>query len=622
MKASAVLSSILLFVTSAFIQAQNFTWMKGSSVINQPGIYGTAGTPAPANTPGARSGAACWQDNSGNFWLFGGDGYDYLANNGLLSDLWKYNPVTNQWTFVKGNDIIAQVAVYGTQGVAANANKPGGRTNAMTWTDVSGNLWLFGGFGYDGVSSLGYMSDLWKYNITTNQWTWVAGSNSGNLQGSYGTIGVPSATTYPGSRIQGASWSDNNGFLYLFGGFGTGPNNIYASMNDLWRYDIAQNMWTWLKGSSAVNQFGIYGNKSQPSPANTPGARYAAAFSKDSNGNFWLCGGNGYDSGTPLLTLQNDLWKYNVTTNEWTWVSGSSTNFQNGLYGTQGVASSTNVPGSRQDALCWADGVGNFWMMGGKGFSASGQNIGQLNDVWKYDIAANTWMWVSGGSVLGQIGVYGSQGTPNVNNRPGGRNNGVQWLDGSNNLWLFGGDGFPASGPSDKLNDLWKHANCFVSPITMTITSLDTVICSGENTALIASGSNNYLWSLNSHSLASLPVSPTISTTYTVFTTDHNGCTYSATFTEIVDPCVGIAGNDALLPVQIYPNPSEGKINLRYEGSEIWTLDLRDCSGRIVLSGQIAQGTTTQQLSVDAGLYIAEFTNSAGKRHTTKLIVK
>ena len=38
-------------------------------------------------------------------------------------------------------------------GVASVSNIPGGRFGAATWTDFTGNLWIFGGNGL-GVSSL------------------------------------------------------------------------------------------------------------------------------------------------------------------------------------------------------------------------------------------------------------------------------------------------------------------------------------------------------------------------------------------------------------------------------------------------------------------------------------
>jgi hypothetical protein len=40
---------------------------------------------------------------------------------------------------------------------------PGARFGAHSWTDASGNLWLFGGQGGDATGNVGYLNDLWKY---------------------------------------------------------------------------------------------------------------------------------------------------------------------------------------------------------------------------------------------------------------------------------------------------------------------------------------------------------------------------------------------------------------------------------------------------------------------------
>lgn len=43
----------------------------------------------------------------------------------------------------------------------------------MNWTDSGGNLWLFGGIGYDltaGSRGDEPLNDLWKYS--NGQWTW------------------------------------------------------------------------------------------------------------------------------------------------------------------------------------------------------------------------------------------------------------------------------------------------------------------------------------------------------------------------------------------------------------------------------------------------------------------
>jgi hypothetical protein len=94
--------------------------------------------------------------------------------------------------------------VYGTLGVPAAANVPGAREEAMGWADSSGNLWLFGGWGYDSAKTFGILNDFWKFNPTTKQWSWMRGSstvpnaNDTCQPGIYGTQGVASTANVPG----------------------------------------------------------------------------------------------------------------------------------------------------------------------------------------------------------------------------------------------------------------------------------------------------------------------------------------------------------------------------------------------------------------------------------------
>ena len=54
----------------------------------------------------------------------------------------------------------------------------------------------------------------------------------------------------------------------------------------------------------------------------------------------------------------------------WTWISGSNTINQLGVYGTKGNASIENVPGSRFGAVGWFDSVKQeLWLFGGYGNS-------------------------------------------------------------------------------------------------------------------------------------------------------------------------------------------------------------------------------------------------------------
>src|SRR5208337_4394670 len=141
--------------------AGQWTWMGGSNVNGQPGTYGTEGTAAASNVPGARSGAVSWTDSSGNFWLFGGAGLDSADNSGRLNDLWKYG--AGQWTWVGGSNVNGQLGTYGSVGMGGPSNIPGARTLGVSWTDASGNFWLFGGTGYDWLGSNGFLNDLWQF---------------------------------------------------------------------------------------------------------------------------------------------------------------------------------------------------------------------------------------------------------------------------------------------------------------------------------------------------------------------------------------------------------------------------------------------------------------------------
>jgi N-acetylneuraminic acid mutarotase len=197
-----------------------WTWMGGSSTINQPGVYGTKGTPAAANIPGSRYSALSWTDSSGNFWLFGGCASDTNSGVGYLNDLWKFNPSTNEWAWISGSSKYNQSGIYGTLGTPAAANIPGSRFSALSWTDSSGDFWLFGGYGYDANGKLDRLNDLWEFNPSTNEWAWISGSSTVAQSGIYGTLGTPANANIPGSRAYAMSWTDSSDNLWLFGGAG------------------------------------------------------------------------------------------------------------------------------------------------------------------------------------------------------------------------------------------------------------------------------------------------------------------------------------------------------------------------------------------------------------------
>ena len=374
-----------------------WTWVSGGTEIAQTGVYGSLGSPAAGSVPGSRYGCVAWTDSDGNLWLFGGAGSDAYGNDIELNDLWEFNPVTNLWGWMGGDSATDMAGIYGALGTPLSGNLPGGRHDASSWTDSSGNLWLFGGAGDDANGSYGWLNDLWEFNPATGLWAWMGGSEtigdvSGGQAGVYGTLGTSSAANVPGGRYDAVDWIDNGGNLWLFGGVGYDANNNWGWLNDLWEFNPATGLWAWIGGSSTllsggVGQAGVYGTLGSSASGNIPGGRYDAAGWTDNCGNFWLFGGDGFDANDQAGYL-NDLWTFNPTANQWTWIGGSSSigdasGGQSGVYGTLGIPAAGNIPGGRLASASWKDNSGNFWFFGGEGITTEGI-FGWPNDLWAY----------------------------------------------------------------------------------------------------------------------------------------------------------------------------------------------------------------------------------------------
>ena len=264
----------------SFSQSRQWSWVHGDSSINKYGIYGIKGASSPNNKPGARNRSNSWTDSWGNLWMFGGGG-NGTANSGFLNDLWKYSPATNEWSWMHGDVTPNKKSNYGIIGLPAVTNKPGARKNSITWRDASDNLWLFGGYGYSSGQSVGNLNDLWKYNTTTNQWTWIKGDTITNAAGLYGTKGLSSPNKKPGARQLSTGWIDSQGNLWLFGGLGYDETGVLGDLNDLWKYTPSTNKWTWIKGDSLCNKKGNYGSRGSANATNYPGARAASVSWQD-----------------------------------------------------------------------------------------------------------------------------------------------------------------------------------------------------------------------------------------------------------------------------------------------------------------------------------------------------
>jgi PKD repeat protein len=510
-----------LVTDPVFSQVGEWTWMQGSDTItNAAGVFGIQGTPAPANSPPGFYEPVEWTDKQGNFWLF--TGYNGGAANGSYGDVWKFDPVMLQWTWMHGTGLPNPSPTLGTQGIPAPSNSPGGfQWCGATWVDTSGNFWLFGGSDGSGAS----YSLLWMYDPSLNEWTWMNGPPANGAPGVFGVQGVPDPANYPTARWEtNAAWTDQNNNLWLYGG-------LNAPGDYLWKYDISINQWTWVKGS-AGGTVPVYGTLGVSSPANTPGAREVYAKWIDAAGDLWMFGGNG-----PM----NDVWRYSIAANEWTWMSGGGA----ANYGTECISSAANLPTERfENRGCWYDSNGSLWFFGG-------YNGGSVyNDLWKYCPATNELTWVSGGQAVNVAGVYGTQGVSSPLNVPGARMGSVGWKDSAGNFWLWGG----WVGISNAANDLWRFVpdpTCgLCSSVPAAAFTAPNHICPGTCTDFtnLSANATSYQWNFTG---ASPPASTDVNPVSICYNTPGN---YTV---ELI--ATNASGSDTLILsnyITVYPYPA------------------------------------------------------------------
>jgi gliding motility-associated-like protein len=402
-----------------------WTWVCGNSSAPHMGVYGVIGIPDSANTPPPLYEFCQWEDLNGNFWIYGGLTMVGGAP-GNPCNLWKFDPTMEQWTWMKGAGEVDTGYCqpdYGTLQIPSDNGRPGIRNFAPpTWTDLQGNLWLFGGLGFDTLGYDGAKNDLWKYDIVLNQWVWMHGNQSVNGGSVYNGIGLFADSNVPAARFEcDGTWVDSVGNLWLYGG----GNPSLQALSDLWMYDIALGQWACIS-DGAINTPAIYGTQGITLPGNHPGARWVYCTWKDNiTDEFYFFGGGGAGGNPPY----NDIWKYNRFSGEWTWTDGTNVAYDPGMFNETCSADEDNWPEATMEnrARCM-DLSGRLWMF----------STGPSNDLWVYDVNHQKWIWVwAGTDPLNDIIV--TQGTPHPENEPCMRSGAALWCDSLGNLWLTGG---------------------------------------------------------------------------------------------------------------------------------------------------------------------------------------
>ncbi len=575
---SVVLAALAFTAQAA--KAQYPYWKPVKGLVNEFSTNKTAVTSGAdaGRTPGGRYNSSFTNVN-GTLYLFAG----YRGN--LTNDVWKFDPSTYVWT---------PVATTGTA--------PAGRHSQAAAANGS-DLYIFGG--------INLTNDLYKLNTTTNAWTTLR-TNSGTTAV---TTGDP-ATFTPGGKTSAAMWQVN-GMLYLFGGRYGVTGSSQDNRNDFWQYNITTDRWTLLGGTQTSNQAGTYGTKGVGSVNNIPTARNCAA-SWTIGDKLYLFGGNTTSASARL----NDLWMYNTTSGEWTWLTGSSTTGALAKYGTAGNFASDNTPGASAEAFAWAAN-GKLYLYGGGGFAASG-SAGLLSDVWEFDPAQGTaggqWRVLKGPQTNSNPGnpVYDAGNNATVLNTygdgtylPRARSAGSSVAIG-NKMFLYGG----YVGGSNDYNDVWlTDLDVTQSILPVSLISFTAVAYNSEvrlnwataseqdNKEFVVSRSSD---GSNFTELARVPGNGTSSARNNYQYTDGapiKGISYyklqqvdrSGVVKELGVKAVRF--NTGARVVKVYPNPVRDKVMLLMTADLYERYSVTDADGKILLTGNVAAGAN--QLTID-----------------------
>lgn len=155
---------------------------------------------------------------------------------------------------------------------------------------------------------------------------------------------------------------------------------------------------------------------------------------------------------------------------------------------------------------------------------------------------------------------------------------------------------------------------------SISVVSSASLICVGQSASLTPSGASTY-----TITGGSLVISPTVTTSYTVNGTAANGCQGSNTITQNVSACTGInnlASNSQNLSLLVYPNPSNGMLNVELEmiNGASTKVTIINTLGQIILNENVSTQHSSFNISnFPTGIYTLKAEGN-GVTKTVKLI--
>lgn len=318
-------------------------------------------------------GQAVWDPHHRSFMVFSGVGPCVIQ-----TDLWAYVPRENRWLRLSPNPnhqparraqheaavVDGQIFTFGGCSGGRPDNKllmldpetgsvevlsPGGETpparkrHHLAAAPSRGEIFLFGGTVESEDTKA--TSDLWKYDVTANEWTQLD----------------PSGSTPERRQKATWIWNPENGQFLLFGGLNPGASGgrEEAYLDDLWAYDPAENEW-------------IQVESKQDGRGPDPRSKHSATWDGE-QGRMLIYGGN-FQSDDGTKREYKDVWSYRPASGEWTRLHDGS-----------------GGPIHRvRTQVVWDTHTNRMLLFGGWKFPhLPGPKI--EDDLWAYDPASDAW---------------------------------------------------------------------------------------------------------------------------------------------------------------------------------------------------------------------------------------
>lgn len=410
----------------------------------------TIGKFNPKDCPATRTYKQISWISADNIYLYGSTTY---AQSSGASSFWVYNTTIKQWKCIQTS---SSTLSYGTKGVFSPTNNPGNRLYGIPFVDAAGNLYLYGG---------NANNELWKFDITLQQWAWIGGYNTTtNNNGLSGAIGVESPDYIPSRYISGDAVLGDDGMIYLYGAYTVSVNSsTYNVRNELWRYNPTNNQWSVIYknnfNTGSISSYTLGQNVGQvgvESPSNCPGM-VSDYFSCFANNCVWLFEGYLGIPSTSVDSFSNKVWKYNLSSSQWTCVKAPNTIAA--IYGTAGVSDNNNHPSILNQTSNGLVINNEVYFLGGyePGGTTTDFSKGFHNSLWKFNLTTYEWTWLKGSQKTCHPGFYGRKHVERPENMPSSRLNSLLWSD-NGNIKVFGGKIFANNTPNDgNTTEIWKY---------------------------------------------------------------------------------------------------------------------------------------------------------------------